>query len=268
MGFYALYYYQRAAGLRPYDPKMWQAVGSCYAKMDRVDPAIKALKRALAAGTYFETESPVQSFNAAASIASNTGKSAKAKSSATGRKLLDPETLFSIASLYERLGIVEETAKYMDLCVAQETGATAKSVSNAEKLMRKRQMREAKRAQMAAERRARAANVGDMDMDTADPDGEDGDGDTEILSELEERFSPEPASDVELEGEVGGGDGFGTGTTATTSKARLWLARHALKEGEMEKAERLAEELCQDGFEVEEAKGLVREVRGRRAMDE
>ena len=269
MGFYALYYYQRAAGLRPYDPKMWQAVGSCYAKMDRVEPAIKALKRALAAGTYFETESPAQSFNAAASIASTASKSAKAKSSATGRKLLDPETLFSIASLYERLGNVEETAKYMDLCVAQETGATAKSVSDAEKVMRKRQMREVKRAQMAAERRARAANVGDMELD-ADADGGDGDGDddTEILSELEERSSPELASDVELEGEAGGGDGFGTGTTATTSKARLWLARHALREGEMEKAERLAEELCQDGFEVEEAKGLVKEVRGRRAVDE
>ena len=266
MGFYALYYYQRAAGLRPYDPKMWQAVGSCYAKMDRIEPAIKALKRALAAGTYFEMESPAQSFNATSSLASNTSKSAKPKPNATGRKLLDPESLFSIASLYERLGNIEETAKYMDLCVAQETGATSKSVSDAEKLMRKRQLKDAKRAQMAAERRARVADPGDMDMDADDGDG---DGDTEILSELSERTSPEPASDAELGdgGGVGGGDGFGTGTTATTSKARLWLARHALREGEMEKAERLAEELCQDGFEVEEAKGLVREVRGRRAVE-
>ena len=54
MGFYALFYYQRAAGLRPYDPKMWQAVGSCYAKMEKLDSAIRALKRALVAGTYFE----------------------------------------------------------------------------------------------------------------------------------------------------------------------------------------------------------------------
>jgi anaphase-promoting complex subunit 8 len=66
------------------------------------------------------------------------------------------------------------------------------------------------------------------------------------------------------EDEDGEADGFGTGTTATTSKARLWLARWAWRRGDLDRAEKLAEELCMDGYEVEEAKGLVREVRGRR----
>ena len=67
-----------------------------------------------------------------------------------------------------------------------------------------------------------------------------------------------------VEDESSSGEGFGTGTTATTSRARLWLARHAFKSSDLDRAERLAEELCMDGFEVEEAKGLIREVQGKR----
>lgn len=255
MGFYALFYYQRAAGLRPYDPKMWQAVGSCYAKMDRVEKAIKAMKRALVAGTYFESESPQTSFNASTSISS----AKKRKPHSATRKLLDPETLLSIASLYEKLGDESETAKYMDLCVAQETGSSGKSVAEAEKMLRKQKKRDARRAALAEERRR---NVSDPDASIDEQDLEDeGDGDTEILSSSD--ASP---SEDEAQGEDGS-DGFGFGPTATTSKARLWLARQALKTGDLERSERLAEELCMDGFEVEEAKGLVREVRAKREFD-
>ncbi|PSK36738.1 hypothetical protein B9Z65_1921 [Elsinoe australis] len=56
---------------------------------------------------------------------------------------------------------------------------------------------------------------------------------------------------------------MGTGVTVTTSKARLWLARWAFARAEWERCVELANELCQDGFEVEEAKGLIRDVRGR-----
>jgi anaphase-promoting complex subunit 8 len=249
MGFYALFYYQRAAGLRPYDPKMWQAVGSCYAKMDRGHQAIKALKRALVAGTYFETDSPQSSFNASTSISSNK----KRKPPAT-RKLLDPETLFSIATLYEKVGDEAETMKYMDLCVAQETGSSAKSVAEAEKVLREQRKRDAKRAALAEERRK---NISDPNQSMEEQEIDDeGDGDTEILS------SSDAGSDPEEQGD--GADGFGFGPTVTTSKARLWLARQALREGDLERSERLAEELCMDGFDVEEAKGLVREVRARR----
>ena len=58
-----------------------------------------------------------------------------------------------------------------------------------------------------------------------------------------------------------GGDG--TGVTAATSKARMWLARFAMRTADYATANRLATELCQDGVEVEEAKALVREVRAR-----
>ncbi|OAG42747.1 hypothetical protein AYO21_03030 [Fonsecaea monophora] len=292
MGFYALFYYQRAAGLRPYDPKMWQAVGSCYAKMDRLDQAIKALKRALVAGTYFEEPTSAQSsFNPSSSVSSNMtsgtkrGKSAsqtKSNQQKSIRKLLDPETLYQIALLYERVGGDEgekEAVQYMELCVAQETGGSHMSVVKAEKALRKRQQKEDRKAAVAEERRTRVAEMrmraedaGDMDMD-AGPGAVGADDDTEIMSPYSASpaspgSSPSP-SDGENMGEMtdGGGDGFGTGTTATTSKARLWLARWCVKTGDLDRAERLAEELCMDGYEVEEAKGLVREVRGRREVD-
>jgi anaphase-promoting complex subunit 8 len=60
----------------------------------------------------------------------------------------------------------------------------------------------------------------------------------------------------------------GTGPTATTSKARLWLARWSLRHGDLERADQLAGELCQDGVEVEEAKALMRDVRARREAGE
>lgn len=58
-------------------------------------------------------------------------------------------------------------------------------------------------------------------------------------------------------------DGGGVGVTAATSKARMWLARYAMRADDYEAAMRLATELCQDGVEVEEAKALIREVRAR-----
>lgn len=287
MGFYALFYYQRAAGLRPYDPKMWQAVGSCYAKMDRLDQAIKALKRALVAGTYFEESNSAQTtFNASVSMSStatqqqhgksSTGKGPKSSHQSTTRKLLDPETLFQIASLYERLATgpdsQSQAVRYMELCVAQETGGSHKSVMQAEKALKKRQRKEARRSVVAEERRARVAQMRaagapaagmDVDDDVAATEGGDDDDITDVLSSRSSASGDESADD-----DAGGAeDGFGTGTTATTSKARLWLARYCVRIDDLERAERLAEELCMDGYEVEEAKALVREVRGRREVD-
>ncbi|OWP05265.1 anaphase-promoting complex subunit [Marssonina coronariae] len=71
-------------------------------------------------------------------------------------------------------------------------------------------------------------------------------------------------------GAGGGGSGgdSGTGVTAATSKARMWLAKHAMKAGDFQRAMQLATELCQDGVEVEEAKALVREVRVRLEANE
>lgn len=53
----------------------------------------------------------------------------------------------------------------------------------------------------------------------------------------------------------------GTGVTTVTSKARMWLAKYAMRQGDYSTANRLANELCQDGHEVEEAKALMREAR-------
>ncbi|KAL1959941.1 hypothetical protein VTO42DRAFT_609 [Malbranchea cinnamomea] len=198
MAFYALFYYQRAAALRPYDPKMWQAVGSCYAKMDRVEQSIRALKRALVAGSYYDVSGSFDS-GGAAKFPTNQG---------LPRRILDPETLHQIATLYERLGEDEEAAAYMELTLQQETGQMFHDDNDAED-----------------ERRTSSFTHQTNDMDD------------------------EP---------------MGTGVTATTSKARLWLARWALRHGDLERADQLAGELCQDGIEVEEAKALMRDVRARR----
>ncbi|KAL6910788.1 TPR-like protein [Trichoderma evansii] len=61
----------------------------------------------------------------------------------------------------------------------------------------------------------------------------------------------------------GEGNVEGTGVTAATSKARMWLAKFAMRTADYTTANQLAAELCQDGVEVEEAKALVREVRSR-----
>lgn len=65
---------------------------------------------------------------------------------------------------------------------------------------------------------------------------------------------------------AGGTATAGVGVTATTSRARLWLVRIEMAKGGKEalrRAGELANELCQDGWEVEEAKGLVRDIRAR-----
>ncbi|KAL4944647.1 hypothetical protein BDV06DRAFT_186741 [Aspergillus oleicola] len=207
MSFYALFYYQRAAALRPYDPKMWQAVGSCYAKMGRIEQSIKALKRALVAGSYY-AEDPSQ------------------HGTSQSRKILDPETLHQIASLYERLGDEEEAAAYMELTLQQETGGQPN---------------------------------GDEESDLSDSDGDD----DQSASGGNRRRARRRQTDGEEDDSW-----HGTGPTATTSKARLWLARWSLRHNDLERADQLAGELCQDGVEVEEAKALMRDVRARRESGE
>ena len=44
---YAIYYYRKAVQLRPYDSRMWLAVGKCFAeKLNKLDYAISSYKRA------------------------------------------------------------------------------------------------------------------------------------------------------------------------------------------------------------------------------
>ncbi|KAF2269414.1 anaphase-promoting complex subunit CDC23 [Lojkania enalia] len=172
---YALFYHQRAAALRPYDPKMWMAVGQCFGKVGKVSNAIRAYKRALVAGSYYD-----------ASVGSSFGS---AESAGLGGGILDPEVLYQIALLHERAHDMAECAAYMELVLAQEEG---------------------------------------QDVD-------------------------------DFAGEGGGG----VGVTPTTSKARLWLARWEYMRGMYQRAMELANELCQDGVEVEDAKALVRDIRAR-----
>lgn len=92
------------------------------------------------------------------------------------------------------------------------------------------------------------------------------DSDNEELSSASAGASAGPAKGPPTGGD-GGGSG-GTGVTAATSKARMWLARHAMRTRDYTRAMQLATELCQDGVEVEEAKALVREVRVRLEVED
>lgn len=196
---YSLWYYKKAAGLRPWDGKMWMAVGSCLQKMGRERDGIKALKRALLADAQYEVGS---SFGSGGDLLGGRN--------ATG--YMDPEVLLQIAVMYDQLGEEEEAQAYMELCVAQEDGgATAED------------------------------NLGES---------------VRIHND-----SPAGSDDVAEREDRGGSEG--TGVTAATSKARMWLAKFAMRTADYATANRLATELCQDGVEVEEAKALVREVRSR-----
>jgi anaphase-promoting complex subunit 8 len=172
---YALFYHQRAAALRPYDPKLWMAVGQCFGKVGKNMNGIRAYKRALVAGSYYDH-----------GVGSSFGSG---EVSGLGGGVLDPEVLYQIALLYERIHNMTECASYMELVLAQEDG---------------------------------------------------------------------PEYD-----EVGSEGTGGVGVTATTSKARLWLARWEYMRGMYQRAMELANELCQDGVEVEDAKALVRDIRAR-----
>ncbi|KAL8884763.1 MAG: hypothetical protein Q9215_007262 [Flavoplaca cf. flavocitrina] len=199
MHLYALHYFQRAAALRPYDKQMWQALGACYEKIERPVQAIKAYKRALVAGmAYIE---PAASSSFGSSIASS--------GEFNTNVFLDPELLFPIALLHEKLNEFEEAAAFMELVLAQEEGP---------------------------------GSVHPDEISQGASQVAEGDGD------------PVAGAD----GDVGG-----TGVTVTTSRARMWLARWAFSKGELKRAMEFATELCEDGFEVEEAKALVRDLRAR-----
>ena len=227
MHLYSLFYFQRAAALRPYDPKMWFALGKSYDKIERPVQSIKAYKRALIAGSYYDHTGSGTDSQVTASFGSSQGNQGSRSES---HKILDPETLFAIATLYEKLGDLDEAASYMEMTLAQEEGALpASSIT---------------------------AAVGEED-DSGDDSDEDKDAESD--------------DDSLVAG--GNGDGHGedenqargpgTGVTTTTSRARMWLARWAFAHGDSRRAMELANELCEDGVEVEEAKALIRDLRAR-----
>lgn len=233
MSFYALFYYQRAAALRPYDPKMWQAVGSCYAKMGRMEQSIQALKRALVAGSFYADDA-----------------APGASPGASTRKVLDPETLHQIATLYERLGDEDEAAAYMELTLQQESGGALVHEEEDD-------------SDDEDEYSSASENVAHSDAEGQSSADEDG----STRARRRRRKPRARTSSFGMQNDdstAGEAWHHGTGPTATTSKARLWLAQFALRNGDLDRADQLAGELCQDGMEVEEAKALMRDVRARR----
>ena len=219
MHLYSLFYFQRAASLCPYDPKMWTAVGKCYDKIDRPEQSIKAYKRALVAESYYENSGSA----ASDSFGSNSQGRARPDRKDSSGGVLDPETLYQIATMYEKMDNAEQAAQYMEMTLAQEEGALTSS-------------------------KLRRSDLDLSDDEDDDDDDDDDDGDGRAASTVN-------GDDGERSG--------GTGVTNTTSKARMWLARWALARGDLQRAMALANELCMDGVEVEEAKALIRDARAR-----
>jgi anaphase-promoting complex subunit 8 len=111
---YALYYYQRASALRPFDAKIWGAVAKCFERVGKVNNAIRAYKRSLVAGSWYDrSTNPDTSFSSSENL------------QGMGGGVLDPDCLYQIALLYERMGEADESAAYMELCLAQEEGPGA-----------------------------------------------------------------------------------------------------------------------------------------------
>ncbi|PNH55631.1 hypothetical protein VD0002_g9880 [Verticillium dahliae] len=100
-----------------------------------------------------------------------------------------------------------------------------------------------------------------MELCVAQEDG--GAGDTALAESIAIHNDSPGASDDEDGQDRESAAREGTGVTAATSRARMWLARYAMDTNDYEAADKLATELTQDGYEVEEAKALVREARSR-----
>jgi anaphase-promoting complex subunit 8 len=208
---YALFYHQRAAALRPFDAKTWQAVGSCFARVGKVHNAIRAYKRALVAGSYYyEGATAANSFGS--------GAEGGPGGAPLGGGILDPESLYQIALLYERLNNPPECAAYMELVLAQEEGPGALDDA--------------------------AEDLGGL-----------------VSSQGSGGARPGSGSGSQQQ------PGTGVGVTPTTSRARMWLAKWCFVNGNFQRASELANELCQDGVEVEEAKALIRDIRSRLESD-
>jgi anaphase-promoting complex subunit 8 len=184
---YALFYHQRAAALRPFDAKTWQAVGACFARIGKTENAIRAYKRALVAGSYYE-----------AATGGSFGSGGDGIHALGG--ILDPESLYQIALLYERVDEMKECAAYMELVLVQEDGGGRVSAGGGD-------------------------DLGGLA------------GSSAVVN--------------------------GVGVTPTTSKARMWLAKWEYDSMNFGRANELANELCQDGVEVEDAKALIRDIRSR-----
>ncbi|KAJ5908643.1 Anaphase-promoting complex subunit 8 [Penicillium taxi] len=230
MSNYALFYYKKSSTLQPYDPKMWQALGSCWAKMGNLERSIQALKRAVTAGTYYvddESQNPGASPN---------GPGA--------RRMLDPETLYQIAHLYDRLGNIDETVSYMELTILQETGG----------------------ALVSDEDKSDDGDWSSVSENEADNSGDESDGAPSGSHHRGRSHKPRDgtSSSAQNNDTLGETVRHGTGPTPTTSKARLWLAQYALKNEDLARAEQLVKELCQDGMEVEDAKAIMRDIRARK----
>ena len=173
----------------------------------------------------------VGSYYESGSAQSSFGSQATARpGSAVGRDkavVLDPDVLYAIAMVYYEMGEKGEMRAYLELVLAQEEG-------------------------VGVEKRE---------------DGVDAEANDLKSSILSTASGGGPNSSGSGHGDSGVG---GIGVTATTSRARHLLCKLEMEKGgktSLTRALDLANELCQDGWEVEDAKALMRDIRGRLGVE-
>ena len=102
-----------------------------------------------------------------------------------------------------------------------------------------------------------------MELCVSQEDGGAAAGEDNMAESVRIHHDSPAGSDDSADGDDDNTGREGTGVTAATSKARMWLAKFAMRTADYHTANRLATELYQDGVEVEEAQALIREVRSR-----
>ncbi|EPE05373.1 anaphase-promoting complex subunit 8 [Ophiostoma piceae UAMH 11346] len=229
--------YRRAVDVNRRDYRAWYGLGQTYEVLESHTYALFYYKKAaglrpwdgkmwMAVGSCLQKISrPRDGIKALkrALLADSSYESSGSFSGGAGGKsgYMDPEVLLQIALMYDQLQEYDEAKSYMELCMAQEEGESDGNFGES-----------VRRESMAG---------GGLDDDDDEDNTGAGDG-----------------AGGRAGGGGGGGGGGGTGVTPATSKARLWLARAALENEEYTTAVALAQELCQDGVDVEEAKALVK----------
>jgi anaphase-promoting complex subunit 8 len=114
MHLYALYYYQRATSLQPLDKRMWQALGNCYEKTEKLEDARKSFEKALIIDNYTNQDiDPTEQLNKSLSILDNGDGMASTR-------IYEPHICYRLAIICEKLNDMEQTYRYMKLCLDQE----------------------------------------------------------------------------------------------------------------------------------------------------
>jgi anaphase-promoting complex subunit 8 len=93
---------------------MWQALGNCYEKTEKLEDARKSFEKALIIDNYTNQDiDPTEQLNKSLSILDNGDGMASTR-------IYEPHICYRLAIICEKLNDMEQTYRYMKLCLDQE----------------------------------------------------------------------------------------------------------------------------------------------------